>query len=188
MAQVARQEQVQADGADREHQSDQALGEHVQGTDCRKAPTGESCGRRFFQRPQEKPIGKNQPESDHNVWNQESREDIGPDRCNQSKAGIKPSAFADGIAAQPISSQNERQQTQHERKTSAPVADSENFVTGSHAPVHQRRLFEVAHAVGVHRYPIVAEQHFPGCFRVDRVDVIEQRRRKHPRSVNRQPQ
>ena len=46
---------------------------------------------------------------------------------------------------------------------------------GGHRPVEERRLFEVADAVGVERDVVVAEEHLAGDFGVDGVGVVEQR-------------
>ncbi len=59
------------------------------------------------------------------------------------------------------------------RGESAELGDAHG---GGHGPVEERRLLEVADAVGVEGDVIVAEEHLAGDFGVDGVGVVEERR------------
>ena len=60
---------------------------------------------------------------------------------------------------------------------------------GSHRPIEQRRLLQVADAVGVERDIVVAEEHLACDFDVHGVGVIQQRgREKREAGVKREPQ
>ncbi|GGG65786.1 hypothetical protein GCM10011585_04380 [Edaphobacter dinghuensis] len=56
--------------------------------------------------------------------------------------------------------------------------DTEELEAGGDAPIEQGRFFEIADTVGVERDPVVADEHLAGYLGVDRIGVIEQRRRQ----------
>ena len=55
-------------------------------------------------------------------------------------------------------------------------ADAEELEAGGHRPVQQRRLLQIADAVGVERDPVVAQEHLARDLGVDGVGVVEQGR------------
>ena len=188
MAKISRENQVQADRARRKYQTDQTLRQNIQSASRRETPASEPRRCFFLERAKKKVVPDGQPQANQHVGNEESRKDVGADGGRQDYSRVESPELTVRVPAQPVGCQQQRQHAQHERQARTPVADPENTVAGGQAPIHQRSLFQVADAVGVHRHPIVTDQHLPRSFGMDGVHVIEQSGREHACEINHAPQ
>ena len=112
----------------------------------------------------------------------------GPIETASTIAAQKPARSPIVRLPERVSFQQQRQQSQDERQARGPVVHAENFVADAHAPIQQRRFFQIANAIDVERGPVVTGDHLARRFGVNGVGVIEQRRREQPGDVNDRPQ
>src|SRR5258708_1411212 len=65
--------------------------------------------------------------------------------------------------------------------------DAEYVEAQRNRPIHQRRFFEIADAVGVQRDPVAAEDDLASGLGVHGIGVVEQRRMEEAGDVNQRP-
>jgi hypothetical protein len=129
-----------------------------------------------------------EPERDEHVGNQNAGKEVRPYRYGERNRSPETGALSQGPLAERVGRQQQPQLGENQRQSCRPVLHAEDFIAGCHAPVQQRSLFQITHAVDIQRGPIVADKHLAGGFGVDGVGVIQQRRREQAGNVNDRPQ
>ena len=127
--------------------------------------------------------GEGGPEADGRVGDGDAGEDEDAEAGQGDEGGVEAGAgAAEGAAGEGFDEEGEREDGEGEGQArghgesvwSSCPKELGGFHAGGHRPVEERRLFEVADAVGVEGDVVVAEQHLAGDFGVDGVGVVEQ--------------
>jgi hypothetical protein len=184
-ARAASDQQVEQHDADREDDSDQSLGQHVQRAGQREAeaPGADAIGSgrmvdgsiKLFGAP-EAEHRKGDPEADARVGNGDAGEDEEAEAGEQDERGVEARAWRpEETANEGFYQQREREHGQSEWNTGsggerARGGDAEELRcphARGHRPVEQRGLLQVADAVGVEGDEVVTDQHLAGDLDVD---------------------
>ena len=119
--------------------------------------------------------GDGEPQAEHRIGNGDAGEEEKSEAGEQDERGVEAGAgAAKGPPRECLHREGEGENSQRERNAGRGCADSEELEAGGHRPVEQRRLLQVANAVGVERDPIVAQEHLARDLGVDRVGVVQQ--------------
>ena len=175
--QIPIEQQKDNDNGERENNANEPLGEHVEGARCGKAPGG--CARRLWllQRDPEQQHGEGKPKADDDIGNDDARVNENAEGSQQYQRGVETGGIgSEQPASGGVYDQEQGQGGDRQRQPGGPVLGSEESEAGSHAPVHERSLFEIPDAIGVEGNPVLARDHFPGNLGVHRVGIIQQRR------------
>ncbi len=182
------------DDKDRKDDADEALRQDVQRTAGCEAPAEEPVGAVLlgwiaFSQPVAEERER-EPEADGDVGDGDAGEDEDAEAGEKNQRGIQTCAGgAERSAAEGFNRQCQCKHGEGQRQAGGGGVDAEELETGGHAPVEQRRFFEVADAVRVERDPVAADEHLAGDLGVDRVGVVEQRRRQQREAgVEEEPQ
>jgi hypothetical protein len=187
MTELTRPEEIETYSRDGEDETDQAFGEDVESAGSSEAPAGEAGRLGALEGVEEESQAEDQPETNENIRDQETGEEIGPRGDAGSEGRIEPCVFAKDAAAQKVNRNKESQYAYSERQPSGPIVYSKNFEARGHGPVQEGRLFQVTDAIDVESDPVVTEHHFAGGFGVDGVGVIQKRRPKKGSAIGGQP-
>jgi hypothetical protein len=197
---AASESEVSKDDEDGEDYADEALGEDVEGAAAGEGPAeewawsgGKTLGgeRPHDRRDEAAPImghptlfgepvaveGQGEPEADHRVGDGDAGEDEDGEAGEKNESGVEAGPGAgEGPTSEGFGDEREGEDCEGEWEAGGGGADAEEFEAGRHGPVEERGLFEVADAVGVEGYPVVAKKHLAGDLGVDGVGVVEERR------------
>jgi len=121
--------------------------------------------------------GEGEPEADHRVGYGDAGEDEDAEAGEEDESGVEAgSGGFEGATSEGFDDECQCEYGECEGKARCGGVDAEELEAGGHAPVEERSFFEVADAVGVEGYPVVAEEHLAGDLGVDGVGVVEEGR------------
>src|SRR5271163_3335827 len=107
--------------------------------------------------------GEGGPEADHCVGDGDAGEDEDAEAGEENEASVEAGPGAgEGAAGEGFGNKRESEDREGEWEARRGSADAEEFEAGSHGPVEERGLFEVADAIGVEGDPVVAEKYLAG--------------------------
>ncbi len=187
MPQVAGERQVGDDDHGWKDDADQSLGEHVERSGRGQPPAGGKRRASLPKRQQKTVQSKGEPKRDEDIGNKDAGVEIRAKGEPQSKRGVESGGgvkvkMADGEGGQQQGEHGERQ-----RQARGPIGCAEQFIAGGHAPVEQRRFFQVSQAVDVEGGPVVAEHHLARGLGVHGIGIVEQRRAPDAGNVEGKP-
>ena len=117
-----------------------------------------------------------QPEGDKDIGDQDAGVDIGAKGESEGERGVESGVRVEVMASDGVRCEQQSETPSARGRRAAQSVTPKKFVAGGHAPVEQRRFFEIAQTVDVKSGPVVAEHHLAGGFGVDGIGIVEQGR------------
>ena len=148
-----------------------------------------------FEGYEEEVDGEGHPESEEDVWDVETGEEVGANAGGEGKTGVQASAVgvgrggdgAEEADAKGVDAEEEGEDGEGEGETGGPVVLAEDTHGAGGHPVHEGRLVEEAYAVDVGGDEVVAVEHLACDLDVDGVDVVEEAGREDSGEVEGEP-
>src|SRR6267154_5130444 len=193
VSQVPTKQQEDKNNPQREHYADEPLGEHIERATSSEAPRSRPRRPRLVKGDPEQQHSERKPQAHDHVGKEDMAVNENPKRSNQDQRRIEPSdrRIEEARTAE-VNRHEKSKRIDRQRQPRRPILGAKNTKAGSHAPIQQRSLLQVADAVRVERNPVMPRDHFPRHLSMHRIRIIQQRRtqkreapiKQHPQSAN----
>src|SRR5580704_6794552 len=176
MAEIPDEQQEDENDGGGENDADESFGEDVEGDGDGECPAGEEGGIAGLPAVEEKVEAEANPETDEKIGNENAREEIGAEGCDEDYRGPESGGGSEEAAACFQEEEGKGENAEALREAGGPFGDAEERKTDGHRPIWDRGFLEIANAVFVERDPVVKREHFAAGFGVGAVGIVEERR------------
>src|SRR5580693_2196421 len=176
MAEIPDEQQEDENNGGGENDADEAFGEDVEGDGDGESPAGDEGWIAGLPAVEEKVEAEADPEADKKIWNENAREEIGAEGCDEDYRGPESGGRSEEAASCFQEEEGKGENAEALREAGSPFGDAEEREADGHRPVWDRSFLEIADAVFVERDPVVKREHFAAGFGVGAVGVVEERR------------
>ncbi|GAC1673269.1 MAG: hypothetical protein PVS2B2_06330 [Candidatus Acidiferrum sp.] len=176
VAKIPREQKENKNNRAWENEADKALGEDIEGHRGGYCPAGEQRWVRLLPPAEEKVQRERDPESHGNVRDNDAGEKIWAKGRYEDHGGPEAGFSREKFAAKVINEEKQKQNAERHGKPCGEFGETEKSEGHGHAPIWQRRLFEIADAVFVQGDPVMAKQNFAPGLGVSGIGIVKKRR------------